>query len=123
VISPYARREAVIHTRYDLLSVVRSMELIMGMKPLGLDDLLATPMYNLFSHTPVNGAPVNTIRPAVNLLARNGPSAVYARASSRLPLGTPDAVPQHVLDRIIWKSVRGANSTPPAPGPGAGNDP
>ena len=51
VISPYARRGAVIHTRYDLLSVVRSMELIMGMKPLGLEDGLASPMYNVFSPT------------------------------------------------------------------------
>ena len=122
VISPYARRGVVIHTRYDLLSVVRSMELIMGMRPLGLDDFLATPMYNAFSPAPVNGVPVNTIQPAVNLLARNGPSAVFARASSRLPLGTPDAVPQHVLDSIIWRSVYGAPRKPPAPGPGAGKD-
>ncbi len=57
VISPYARRGAVIHTRYDLLSFDRSMELIMGMKPLGLNDRLATPLYDVFSPTPVNSAP------------------------------------------------------------------
>jgi YVTN family beta-propeller protein len=122
VISPYARRGAVIHTRYDLLSVVRTMELIMGMKPLGLDDALATPMYNLFASTPVNRGPVNTIRPGVNLLARNGPSAAFAKVASRLPLGTPDAVPQRQLDSLIWRSVYGARSTPPPPGPGAGGD-
>ena len=122
VISPYARRGAVIHTRYDLLSVVRSMELIMGMKPLGLNDRLATPMYDVFSPTPVNSAPINNIPTKINLLTRNTPAAPYARASSRLPLGTPDLLPQGELDSIIWRSVYGANSTPPPPGPNAGNE-
>ncbi|MGP0048126.1 MAG: bifunctional YncE family protein/alkaline phosphatase family protein [Solirubrobacteraceae bacterium] len=122
VISPYARRGAVIHTRYDLLSVVRSMELIMGMKPLGLNDALATPMYNVFSPTPVNLGPVNAIRPKVNLLTRNTLASPYAPASSQLPLGSPDLVPQQELDSIIWKSVYGADSTPPPPGPNAGSD-
>ncbi len=122
VISPYARRGAVIHTRYDLLSVDRSMELIMGMKPLGLNDRLATPMYDVFSPTPVNSAPINNIPTTVPLLKRNTPAAPYAAASSRLPLGTPDLLPQGELDSIIWHSVYGANSTPPPPGPNAGSD-
>jgi DNA-binding beta-propeller fold protein YncE len=122
VISPYARRGVAVHTRYDLLSVDRSLELIMGMKPLGLNDALATPMYDVFSPTPVNGAPVNNIPTKINLLARNTPAAPYAAASSRLPLGTPDLLPQGELDSIIWKSVYGANSTPPPPGPNAGYD-
>jgi len=122
VISPYARRGVVIHTRYDLLSVVRSMELIMGMKPLGLNDALATPMYDVFSPTPVNSAPVNNIPTTINLLARNTIASPYARVSSRLPLGTPDLLPQGELDSIIWRSVYGANSTPPPPGPNAGSD-
>ena len=122
VISPYARRGAVIHTRYDLLSVVRSMELIMGMKPLGLNDALATPMHNVFSPTPVNSAPVNAITPKIPLLRRNTLASPYARESSQLPLSSPDLVPQQELDSIIWKSVYGANSTPPPPGPNAGSD-
>ena len=122
VISPYARRGAVIHTRYDLLSVVRSMELIMGMKPLGLTDSLASPMYDVFSSTPVNRAPVNNIPTTLDLLKRNTPAAPYAAESSRLPLGAPDELPQGELDGIIWRSVYGANSTPPPPGPNAGPD-
>ena len=45
--------------RYDLLSVVRSMELIMGMKALSLNDALATPMYDAFTSEPLNSAPVD----------------------------------------------------------------
>ena len=79
-------------------------------------------MYNVFSSTPVNSAPVNIIKPQLNLLLRNTVAAPYAAASSRLPLGTPDLLPQGELDSIIWHSVYGVKSTPPPPGPNAGND-
>ena len=108
---------AVIHTRYDLLSVVRSMELIMGMKPLSLNDALATPMYDAFTSEPLNSAPVDAIPARVDLLSATAPRR--GRRSRRLPLGRLDAVPQRELDAILWKSVYGANSTPPPPGPNA----
>ncbi|MCX6373615.1 MAG: hypothetical protein NTX16_11175, partial [Actinobacteria bacterium] len=119
VISPYARRGAIIHRRYDLLSVVRSMELIMGMKALSLNDALASPMYAAFTAEPLNADPVDVITPGVDLLERNTQAAPWAAFSSRLPLGRIDAVPQWQIDAILWRSVYGANSTPPPPGPGA----
>jgi hypothetical protein len=54
VISPYAKYGAVIHTRYDQLSIDRSIELILRLRPLGLQDALATPMYDAFTSTPMN---------------------------------------------------------------------
>ena len=119
VISPYARQGAVIHTRYDLPSVVRSMELILGMKPLTLNDALATPMYDAFTSRPLNSAPVDAIPAKIDLLTRNTAAAPWAALSNRLPLGEVDAVPQGQLDAILWKSVHGANSTPPPAGPNA----
>jgi DNA-binding beta-propeller fold protein YncE len=119
VISPYAREGAIIHRRYDLLSVVRSMELIMGMKALSLNDALATPMYDAFTSEPLNAAPVDVIIPAVDLLERNMAAAPWAALSNSLPLGEVDAVPQGQLDAILWKSVYGADSTPPPAGPEA----
>ena len=119
VISPYARKGAVIHTRYDLLSVVRSMELIMGMKALSLNDAEASPMYDAFTSKPLNSAPVSAIPAKINLLERNTPAAPWADLSSQLSLGEMDTVPQVVLDAILWKSVHGLNSTPPPPGPNA----
>jgi hypothetical protein len=119
VISPYARRGAIIHRRYDLLSVVRSMELIMGMKALSLNDALATPMYDAFSSRPLNSATVDAIPAKIDLLTRNTAAAPWAALSNRLPLAEVDAVPQGQLDAILWKSVHGENSTPPPPGPNA----
>jgi DNA-binding beta-propeller fold protein YncE len=119
VISPYAKRGAVIHRRYDLLSVLRSMELIMGMKALSLNDALATPMYDAFSSRPLNSATVDAIPAKIDLLTRNTAAAPWAALSNRLPLAEVDAVPQGQLDAILWKSVHGENSTPPPPGPNA----
>ena len=122
VISPYARRGAIIHRRYDLVSVVRSMELIIGMKALSLNDALASPMYAAFTSEPLNSATVDAIPANIDLLERNLPAAPWAALSNRLPLGQLDAVPQAQLDAILWKSVYGAKSTPPPPGPKAESD-
>ena len=119
VIGPYAKQGAIIHRRYDLVSVVRSMELIMGMKALSLNDALATPMYDAFTSEPLNAAPVDVIPAKVDLLERNTQAAPWAALSNRLALDKLDAVPQWKLDAILWKSVYGADSTPPPPGPGA----
>jgi phospholipase C len=119
VISPYARQGTVIHTRYDLVSVLRSMELIMGVKALSLNDAEASPMYDVFTSKPLNSAPVNAIPAKINLLERNTPAAPWANLSSQLPFGEVDQVPQVVLDAILWSSVYGLQSTPPPPGPNA----
>jgi hypothetical protein len=119
VISPYAKRGAVVHTRYDFLSVIRSMELILGMKPLGLFDNLATPMYDAFQSTPGNADPYSVIAPTWDLNERNAAGTAAARMSRGLNLGRPDVVPQRLLDRIIWKTVHGDRAEPPPPGPNA----
>lgn len=119
VVSPYARPGAVLHTRYDLLSAVRSIELILGIRPLSLNDALATPMYDAFTATPANSAPYAALVPAVNLLDMNPAAGPDSEWSSRLELDKPDRVSQADLDEILWHSVHGADSTPPPPGPGA----
>jgi hypothetical protein len=121
VISPYAKPGAVVHTRYDQLSVLRSMELILGMQPLSLNDALATPMYDAFDSTPTNLAPFTAVPETQDLLAKNPGGTAAARASARLDFRHLDAVPQRKLDGLLWKSVHGWNSKPPPPGPNAGH--
>jgi len=72
VISPYARQGAVIHNRYDELSFLRTLEIIVGMKPANLAEALAVPLYDAFGSTPSNIAPYDAITPAVNMTAING---------------------------------------------------
>jgi hypothetical protein len=102
--------------------MLRTAEQAVGMQPLSLFDALATPMYDAFEPGPDNIEPYNAIVPNIDMAARNGPRSANARESARLPLNSPDHVPQQTLDRLLWQSVHGEDSTPPPPGPNAVNE-
>jgi phospholipase C len=118
-ISPYAKRGAVVNTRYDFPSLIRTMQLPIGMKPFTLFDAMATPLYDAFDSAPGNSEPFNAIAPSVSLDARNPNTAANRRATRNYDMTATDRVPQRVLDHQLWRAVRGANSTPPPPGPNA----
>jgi Phosphoesterase family len=118
-ISPYAKRGAVVRTRYDFLSFIRTLEIVVGMKPLNLWDSLAVPMYDAFTSSAGNAEPYTAIKPDVNLVERNPATAANARLSEELNIGRTDRTPQRILDRILWQYVHGADSKPPPPGPNA----
>jgi YVTN family beta-propeller protein len=119
-ISPYARH-GVVDTPYDFLSAIRSIELILGLRPLNLYDAQAAPMYDAFAPTPVNAAPYDAVPPTYPLLEENPaqPTSAAARAATKFDTTTPDHISQRLLDRVIWKSVHGPHSKAPPPGPGA----
>jgi hypothetical protein len=119
VFSPYTKRGAVVHTRYDMLSFIRSMELILGMHPLSIADALATPMYDAFTSTPDNSEPTNLIEPTYPLLERNPNTRANRDLARRYNFVLPDRIPQAVLDRVLWRSVHGPSSQTPPPGPNA----
>jgi DNA-binding beta-propeller fold protein YncE len=48
IIGPYVRRGALISTRYTTLNVLRTIEAVLGLRPLGLNDALAMPMADAF---------------------------------------------------------------------------
>ncbi len=110
VSSPYTKQGAVIHTRYDMLSMIRSIELILGMRPLGLLDRVATPMYDVFQSTPSNSAPYNVVAPTYPLLERNANTATNRALTRGRDFVHPDQVPQDVFDRVLWYSVHGRGS-------------
>jgi hypothetical protein len=119
-ISPYTKRGAVVHDRYDFLSFIRTLELVTGMKSLNLFDATAVPLYDAFDADPSdNDEPYDAIVPGVDRDARNPTTAAAAQQSAGLPLTLTDRVPQPVLDSILWKYVHGADAVPPPPGPNA----
>jgi hypothetical protein len=110
----------VVHTRYDFLSFIRTLELATGMKPLNLFDATAVPLYDAFdSNASDNAEPYDAIVPHVDLTATNPADGPAAKLSERLPLSTPDQVPQRVLDKILWRYRHGRGAQPPPPGPNA----
>jgi phospholipase C len=122
VISPFAKRGAVVHNRYDFLSFIRTLELTTGMKPLNLFDALAVPLYDAFDSQTANNEAYDAIKPNVSLTERNTNATPNSGYSQRLPLDTPDRVPQRYLDKILWQYVHGKGSKPPPPGPNASGE-
>ena len=121
VMSPWTVKGPV-HTRYDQYSALRTAMMMVGLKPLSLNDALAAPMYDAFTNsgTPdVAGTVYNAVQPDQSLSQTNTSSSPGASLSSRLPFERLDMVPQAVLDRILWRSVYGAHSRPPGLGPNA----
>jgi YVTN family beta-propeller protein len=103
-ISPYTQTGTVDSTFYSTVSMLRSIELILGLQPLTLFDAAATPMYASFSSTP-NFASYSVSTPGASLTAVNGPNATMAAASRQLDFSRPDASSEQLLNRILWRAA------------------
>jgi DNA-binding beta-propeller fold protein YncE len=119
VVSPFAKKGAVVRSRYDFPSLMRTAEIPIGLNPLNLFDALGVPMYNAFTSTAQNSAPYSVIPPKVDINARNGDNPANRRAMEGLNVKTIDQIPQRVLDRILWRAIKGPRSPVPPPGPNA----
>jgi YVTN family beta-propeller protein len=111
-ISPYTQTGKVDSTFYSTVSMLRTMELILGVGPLSQFDATATPMSASFTDRPVF-RPYDAITPSVSLTEINRPDAPMARESSALDFSGPDRVPAGLMNAIVWKSVHGPASAPP----------
>src|SRR5205807_6613669 len=74
VISPYTKRGFVDSTMYSTTSMLRTMELILGLKPMSQFDAAARPMYNSFAPQP-DLTPYEFIMPDTDLKAKNQKTA------------------------------------------------
>ena len=113
-ISPYTRRRTTDSTLYSTSSMLRTMELILGLKPMSQFDAAAVPMFNSFTNVP--DLTPYTLRPVtVNMQERNGPRAPGAKKSAQMDFSKEDAADDLVLNQVIWQSVRGEHSVMPPP--------
>jgi YVTN family beta-propeller protein len=114
VISPYAKRRSVDSHMYSTASVLRTMELILGLPPMTQFDAGALPMYAAFTDT-ADYTPY-TCRPAkINLKEMNLDNAYGQWRSEEMNLAIEDAIPDVEFNEIIWKAIRGADAEMPAP--------
>ncbi|MBN2506548.1 MAG: beta-propeller fold lactonase family protein [Verrucomicrobia bacterium] len=121
VISPYTRRRAVVGTQYNQTSVLRTIELILGLPPMNQMDATATPMTDCFCDTPdftpfhalPSNIPLDQMNPAPKAI-RDPLLRHYAHASARLPLDRIDACPEDLFNRILWHAMKGPHAPYPA---------
>ncbi|WP_414661134.1 bifunctional YncE family protein/alkaline phosphatase family protein [Horticoccus sp. 23ND18S-11] len=113
-ISAWTKRRSVDSTLYSTTSMLRTMELILGLQPMSQFDAAAMPLWASFTDrqdlTPF------TARPAqVDTDERNQKLAWGGRESEKMDFSAPDRADDIKLNEIVWRSVRGVNSPMPAP--------
>lgn len=114
-VSPYTRRRAVVSTQYNTTSLVRTLEQILGLPPMNQFDASATPMWDCFTDTP-DLTPFQALPTNIPLDQMNpGSQAIAdpilrrdAEVSARINFRQPDRAPEDVLNRILWRAMRGS---------------
>jgi len=114
-ISPYIKKRSVDSAMYSTSSMLRTIELILGLEPMTQFDAAARPMAGAFASAP--GLAPYACRPArVDLDARNARDAVGAEVSMKLDLDeAEDRADDLVFNEVIWKAVKGKDSPMPPP--------
>jgi DNA-binding beta-propeller fold protein YncE len=120
-------KNGVVSTAYNTLDFIRTMEEVMGLPPMNLNDALATPMSDIFNTTP--SAWSFTATPAAILyctklplpapyLPCNSPtpnSRYWARVTKGLDFTDADRVDGESFNRILWKGLMSGKPYPAAP--------
>lgn len=114
VVSPYTKRKHVDSTLYSTTSMLRTMELILGLKPMSQFDAAARPMFNAFTAKPDLTAYQHEV-PKWDREEKNQPGAVGAAQSAKFNLAKEDQADDILFNEVIWKSVKGADSRMPPP--------
>jgi hypothetical protein len=130
VAGAYVKQGALVSTSYNTIDFVRTMEEVLGLPPMNLNDALARPMADIFNTTP---APWNFTATPSPLLYRtqlpvtphkragvNAPKSTHgpgywARATKGMDFTTEDRLKPEEFNRILWKGIMGDQPYPEAP--------
>ena len=99
---------------YSTSSVLRTMELVLGLKPMSQFDAAARPMYHSFQPK-ADLREYAHIVPNVDLTEKNKPGAWGAKLSEEFNLAKEDQADDLLLNEVIWRSVKGPEARMPPP--------
>ena len=111
-ISPYTRRGTVDSTLYNTTSILRSIELILGLKPMTMFDAAARPMANAFQ-AKADLRPYTNEPARVPLNDKNPQNTAMAKRSEKLDFSESDLADEAELNDILWVAIKGTH--PPSP--------
>jgi phospholipase C len=114
VVSPFVRRETVDSSLYSTSSMVRTMELLLGLPPMTQYDAAASPMYKTFG-VKADLTPYTLRKAEIDLEEKNTLLSYGSRRSMKMDFDDDDRAPVQELNAIIWRSVKGADAPVPAP--------
>jgi YVTN family beta-propeller protein len=117
VISAYNRKGVLVHNFHNTVSLIRTIEILLGIKPMNLLDATATPI-DIFQNEPDLSA-FKAVLPEValdNLFPPVKTSAAmrsFMRLTAEQDLTHQDMANPQELNQIIWFSVRGESEAMP----------
>jgi YVTN family beta-propeller protein len=118
VISPYSRFKKTNHTYYTQPSMVRTIEQILGLPPMNIQDAIANPMVNCFGTIPdktpyeaiPNNIPIDELNPP--LFSLRGKALRLAKKSMLPEFDGVDSGNDDLLNRILWFAEKGNTPYP-----------
>jgi hypothetical protein len=128
VAGAYVKQHALVSTQYNTINFLRTIEEVLNLEPMNLNDALARPMADIFNTTPSNWSFTATPspylyatqlplpQPAGVILVKSTHDATYwARVTKGLDFSDADRIDSAVYNRILWKGMMGDRPYPAGP--------
>ena len=104
----------VDHTMYSTSSMLRTMELILGLPPMSQYDAAAEPMWRCFAAT-ANHAAFTSVPANISLDEKNIAMNEWQRRSEAFNFTKEDAIPDMEFNVVLWYGLKGDHVPFPSP--------
>ena len=110
----FVKRHFVDHSMYSTTSMLRTIELILGIGPMSQYDAAATPLWRSFSSMP-DLSPFHSLPANIDLNDMNMAVNEWERKSEKFDFTAEDRVPDNEYNEVLWKGIKGLNAKVPPP--------
>ncbi len=118
VLSPYSKLGRTVKTNYNQISMLRTIELILGLPPMNPIDATALPMFDCFTDKPAaqpytylpNRVPLDEMNKPLSALT--GSALYYAKLSAKNAKEGTDKGEDDEMNRILWFAAKGKTPYP-----------
>jgi hypothetical protein len=108
----YVKKSFVDHTAYTTTSLLRTIELILGLPPMSQYDASAVPIWRCMNNTPDH--PAFMVKPSlIDLNSKNLAENIWQKKSEQFDFTKEDLVSDVEFNEVIWKAVKGLDSPCP----------
>jgi hypothetical protein len=128
VVGAYVKQGVLVSTQYNTINFVRTMEEVLGLPPMNLNDALAQPMADIFNTYPTKWSFTATVpaglystslplTPPVGLVVPKPTHTAeyWARATKGMDFTSEDRMDFAEYNHILWKGLMGNRPYPSRP--------
>lgn len=110
----YVKRKFVDHTPYSTTSLLRTMELILGLAPMSQYDAGATALWRCFEKVPQPSSFLAK-QPLADRNEKNKTASHWQKLSEKFDFSHEDKVPDRLMSEVVWRAVKGLSTPMPSP--------